>query len=427
MEGVERVKPHYLELNSKTLIDDYIISKKWEEVRAQTAELDPAGELIFTTHNKNDYCLLEESKFIFDIDITKADGSRYINTSEIGLVNNAVMYMFKSAKLRFGSHDIEMVDHLGYATSCLGHLSYGSAYSMNNGLKQGWFYENSSDGITTHDGFKKIQRLLLKDTTEKGQVTFTVPFNHIFGFKGKVLIGMDLIATFTKHITDLPIIRIAGVDAAKIHLKRMVWKIPYLHPSILAETELGRNIIAEKHIDYPFLHRECHSVAVPSQATSFDYAIMHMDTKSKPMGLIVWFQTGKMEDQTKNPNMLNHCDLKDARVRMNTEIYPNLDLRCDFDNNTYMECYDRFDDFRKKLTFTDTPILPYDFKNMYPYFAFDLSNQRERIVGSTDQITVEFKFKRNVPADTYAYSLLLYDRTINLQMLNDKSMKVVSY
>lgn len=424
---MERVKPYYLDLTSKPQINDYIEQKKWVEREPLQGNLDIDGVITIRTEPTDQYYLLDESKFIFDIDLTKDDGTRYVDADVVGLVNNAVMFMFESAKLEFGTQVIENNTDIGLASTCLGHLKYGSDFQHYTGLRQGWFFENMNTAdLGKNSGFKHIHDELIKDNSTKGTYTFVVPFNHIFGFRGKTLIGMSSSVAFKRMVDNLPIYKADATATAKLSLKRMVWKIPYLTPSAFAEVELNTLIINETSIYYPFQLNTLHKFPV-TQTKIFIWNITDLDTRDRPNMLILFFQTGNRNDQKKNPGLFDHCNLETAKVIMNNEEYPNLNLRCDFNDKSFMECYDRFVEARKRFTHTETNITPKQFKNLYPFFVFDLSNQPKRLTGSASQIKIECHFKQNVPADTMGYGLFVTDKIIKCKLLNNKSTKFVSF
>src|SRR5205807_1994381 len=102
-----------------------------------------------------------------------------------------------------------------------------------------------------------------------------------------------------------------------------------------------------------------------------------------------------------------HCHLNNAKVIINSHEFPGIDLKANFKTNDYMECYQRYVEFREKFTDSLSEVDPFEFKNLYPMFVFDVSKQEGRITGNSISATMECKFDENVPANTTANVVLL--------------------
>ena len=63
---------------------------------------------------------------------------------------------------------------------------------------------------------------------------------------------------------------------------------------------------------------------------------------------------------------------------------------------------------------------PFEFRNLYPLFLFDVSKQSEKLKYSTTDIQIKMHFSANVPANTQAYAVIISDRLINFQSDGNK-------
>ena len=59
----------------------------------------------------------------------------------------------------------------------------------------------------------------------------------------------------------------------------------------------------------------------------------------KPGFIIVAFQTAKLGDQTQNPSIFVHINLKNAYVTLNSDRYPAVDYNLTFANQKFSSVY----------------------------------------------------------------------------------------
>ena len=83
-----------------------------------------------------------------------------------------------------------------------------------------------------------------------------------------------------------------------------------------------------------FPARTCDDISVP-QARYFDWRLSVQGGIEKPYWIIFGFQTDKLLNQEKNPAVLDHCNLKDVIVHLNTKRYPKHELDIDFTKNKF--------------------------------------------------------------------------------------------
>src|SRR5271165_6609871 len=104
----------------------------------------------------------------------------------------------------------------------------------------------------------------------------------------------------------------------------------------------------------------------------------------KPRWIIIGFQTARIENQQQNPALFDHLNLRNAYITLNSERYPMLDIKTNFDRNEYMKLYDMFDDFKKDYYGIDslvggTQVNVEAYKSLFPIIVFDVRKQNEKI------------------------------------------------
>ena len=165
------------------------------------------------------------------------------------------------------------------------------------------------------------------------------------------------------------------------------------------------------------------------ESTSFTWRLRVKTAPEKPIFIIVRFQTAKDGDQTKNPFILNHVNLKNAYVMLNSDRYPAVDYNLSFVNQKFSRVYCDAALFGVKFFGTDelitqSNITPSDYKTLYPLFKFDVSKQKEKLKSSVVDIQIKANFTENVPADTRASALVISNNMLSFQS-NGNKMSVV--
>lgn len=135
------------------------------------------------------------------------------------------------------------------------------------------------------------------------------------------------------------------------------------------------------------------------------------------------FQTDKLLEQEKNTSIFNHTDLKNIYVNLNNTRYPKANYNLSFSQNQFSTAYGNAIDFKSKFYRMDDSysILHKSiYKDLYPLFVFDVSNQSERIKYSITDITVNavFNFLKSPTgtlcfSDFRQYALVTSDKILN--------------
>ena len=145
----------------------------------------------------------------------------------------------------------------------------------------------------------------------------------------------------------------------------------------------------------------------------------------KPRFIIVGFQTAKDDDQTKNPSMFDHVNLRNAYVILNSDRYPMVDYNLSFSNQKFSRVYGDAALFGVKLfgmdeLITQSKTTPGDYKTLYPLFTFDVSKQKEKLKFSVVDIQIKANFTENVTANTRAFALVISDKMLSFQSDGNK-------
>ena len=141
--------------------------------------------------------------------------------------------------------------------------------------------------------------------------------------------------------------------------------------------------------------------------------------------MIVGFQTAKDGVQTKNPSIIDHVNLKNDYVTLNSDRYPVVDYNLSFVKQKFSRVYGNAAFYGVKFfgmneLITQSNITPSDYKTLYPLFTFDVSKQTEKLKSSVVDIQIKANFTENVPANTIAFPLVVSDKMLSLQSDGNK-------
>ena len=112
----------------------------------------------------------------------------------------------------------------------------------------------------------------------------------------------------------------------------------------------------------------------------------------------------KKVDQTKNPAVFDHVNLKNMYVMLNATRYPAVDYNLSFANQQYSRAYGDASMFSVRYfgmdeLITRSNISPIDYKSLYPLFVFDVSKQSEKLKTSVVDVQIRaFSTKQFPPA-----------------------------
>ena len=423
-----------LKFTEKPIIDESIQEYEYHEYEPQArTNLNSAGEIVINIELQDLFSHPCESYLVFEGRLTKDDDTAYANADAVALTNNGIMYLFSNISYRLSNQEIESVHHPGQATTMLGLLKYSDDFSKAQGLNQLWQKDTTSTAVVADNaGFRTRQSYLIQMPTVKGTFSFRIPLKHIFGFcedYEKIVYGLKHTLTLVRKSNDDAIFRANAADAGKVSLDKISWFVPHVLPADAEKFPLYKNIESKVSLPVAYRTRQCDTITVP-QATVFSWRLGVKNAPEKPRWIIVGFQTEKGGDQTRNPAVFDHVNLKNMYVMLNSTRYPAVDYNLSFANQQYSRAYGDASNFSVRYfgmdeLITRSNISPIDYKSLYPLFVFDVSKQSEKLKTSVVDVQIRAFFNQAVPAGTQAYAVVISDKLLTFQ--SDGSKMAVVY
>ena len=208
--------------------DDSICKYEYKEYNPIVGTNYTSGSVVITIEAQDIYTHPGESFLIIDGWLEKADGSgRYTNNDIIALINNGMMYLFSDVRYHLASHEIEVLQNPGHATTMLGMLKYTDDFSKSQGLNQLWAKDTTDKAEDDNEGFKFRHDYIIESVERvenKGNFSFKIPLKHVLGFcedYKKVLYGMQQKLTLTLANNNNVIFRAPAVDEGKVVINKI--------------------------------------------------------------------------------------------------------------------------------------------------------------------------------------------------------------
>ena len=343
-----------LQITEDIPVDDSIYEYEYKEYNPIVGTDLNRGSIVLTIESQDIYTHPAESFLIIEGRlIVRANDNAYDDGNNITLTNNGLMYLFSDIRFHLASHEIEVLQNPGHATTMLGLLKYPDDFSKSSGINQLWFKDTNVEAdIDSNQGFNLRQEYIIKSPNDKGTFSCKIPLKHFLGFcedYKKILYGMQQKLTLTRTNDDNAIFRANGVDAGKIRLDRIRWFMPHVIPSDAYRLQLDKIIEKKEKIPVGYRMLQCDSSQVPTNQKTFTWRLGVKSSPDIPRFIIVGFQTDKNNNQEANPAIFDPLFLRNIYVTLNAKRYPDTDYDIDFANNKFSRIYGDTALFRKKV------------------------------------------------------------------------------
>ena len=440
-----------LQITEDIPVDDSIYEYEYKEYNPVAGTNLNRGSIVITIESQDIYTHPAESFLIIEgrlIKLAVGPGGTdipYDRDSLISLINNGIMYLFSDVRYHLASHEIEVLQNPGYATTMLGMLKYPDDFNKSQGLNQLWVPDTPiADNNTANMenlGFKKRENHIINNSDPRGTFSFKIPLKHFLGFcedYKKILYGMQQRLTLTRsgNIQD-SIFRANAADEGRVLIDKISWFMPHVIPSDAYRLQLDKIIERKEKIPVGYRMLQCDSTQVPENIKPFSWRLGVKSSPDIPRFIIVGFQSGKNNRQTRNPAIFDNLFVRNIYVTLNAKRYPDTDYENDFKTNKYSRIYGDAALFRKKFfnmdeLISNPGINPDNYKHIYPLYLFDVSKQSEKLKTSVSDIHIKASFGdapvgggNNPPADTIAYAVIISDRLFHFVSDGSKITNIV--
>ena len=434
-----------LQITEDIPVDDSIYEYEYKEYNPIVGTNLNRGSIVLTIESQDIYTHPAESFLIIDgrlrlkndraVNPVAGDEKALKNEDVITLINNGMMYLFSDIRYHLASHEIEVLQNPGHATTMLGLLKYPDDFTKSQGLNQLWLPDNNkqTDLADDNNNFTKRHKYIINTSNPKGTFSFKIPLKHFLGFcedYKKILYGMQQRLTLTRSNDNDVIFRADALGECIVDLEKIRWFMPHVIPSDAYRLQLDKIIEKKEKIPVGYRMLQCDSTQVSEGNSTFTWRLGVKSSPDIPRFIIVGFQSGKNNNQTQNPAIFDHLLVRNIYVTLNAKRYPDTDYHNDFTKNQYSRIYGDAALFRKKFYNMDElvsnpGINPPDYKNLFPLYLFDVSKQSEKLKTSVSDIHIKASFNANTPDNTMAYAVIISDRLFHFVSDGSKITNIV--
>ena len=402
-------------LSEKYEIDRRI--RKYDYIRYSPAEIftiNTANSQVFINiPRENRVISLLNSYLELNFDVLQAaSDNRYVDTSNISLVNLRPIALFSKYKLTTSSgKHLEEISH-AHIVSFMYKLLTLSKDS-----------DDLSIGSDRNRGRRKNE--LSNNKSIKSKYLIRICLKDIFGFaehQEKGTYGLVYRMTLTRNTDKAVVNKTAATNDAKVKKNTFVWYVPHYIPNLEKYSKIMNQI---KKNTPTLLHYPEKSVFMKEVKTQnlWNFELSTQEGINVPIGTLVAFQQNDIQnDQGLNNDTFYRPLVTSAQCIIGKERYPDSGIFLKYNDDDYSQGYGQIKAHFKALT-KDDILRPYvsedDFRSPnddndigYNIYGFDIRYQKD--FESSRPIKVEFKFDGVVPAGIYGYALVLTNRLISI-------------
>ena len=201
-----------LQITEDIPVDDSIYDYEYKEYNPIVGTNLNRGSIVLTIESQDIYTHPAESFLVIDGRLTRRnppgapanplDPLTFTDVNITTLINNAMMYLFSDVRYHLASHEIEVLQNPGHATTMLGLLKYPDDFNKSQGLNQLWLPDTHTDAnLDDNKGFEDRHKYIIRTPDPKGTFSFKIPLKHFLGFcedYKKILYGMQQRLTLTR-------------------------------------------------------------------------------------------------------------------------------------------------------------------------------------------------------------------------------------
>ena len=213
-----------------------------------------------------------------------------------------------------------------------------------------------------------------------------------------------------------------------INIFKLQWRMPHVLLSDIKKLSMLRALESGKYLSMGFRSWDLYEFPLLQRTTKHSWAIKTATQLEKPRYVVFALQTGRRNVMAEDTSKFDHCKLTNVKLYLNSESYPYDDMNLDFERNRWSILYDTYARFCKNYygyEYLEPSLTVSLFLRNGPFVIIDCSRQNESVKSATIDVRIEFECKENVPDNTTAYCLIIYDRVIEYSPLTNIVRRLV--
>lgn len=398
-----------LNINTLPTRDDTIIRKEIYPYEPFTTSFASSEEIRIAIQSQDSYLLPCESYLYLKITATTT-GVHGEEDAEVTFVNNFISFLFDDVRYELNGVEIDRLRNVGRASTMK--LLSASRTSQLNGYN---FFCKSMEVLSP-----RSERPNPTAAFPTKEYDIVIPLSAWFGFCDdyrKIVLNARHVLILNRSRDSLNCVVGGGAafTASRINLtiNKIQWKMPHVTLADSSKLKMlnylskNRKIVAQYRsmdlIEYPTL----------PQTPNHLWAVKTVSHVHRPRYVIVGLQTNRNRLHTVDASKFDTCHITSVRLHMNSQIYPYNLNDVVIGGGIYSELYNMYIRIQSSYYNDSEGRNPFQMKfGQYqecPLFTFDTTYADESLIGSSVDIKVEIKASENMPANTSAFCLIVYD------------------
>lgn len=392
-------------LNVGTLAarDDSIIKKEFYPYTPFTTSFGDSEEIRIAIQSQDSYLLPCESYIYMQIAVTSR-GTAGVGDPPVRFVTNFASFLFSDARYELNGVEIDRVKDVGRSSTMK--LRIASLPSHINS------YGTLSAAMEATTPTDPVNAEVLFDVV--------VPLSVWFGFCDdyrKVMLNCKHVLVLNRSPNTLNCVEGGGTldttARVTLELRKIVWKMPHL--TLADDIKLGMLNYLSKNRKITAQYRSMDLAHYPTlpQSQNNMWTVKTVSHMHRPRYVVVGLQTNRNSTHVNNAAQFDRCRISEVRLHLNSQIFPYNMSAFNLHGAEYSELYDLYKrvqpSYYNNTEAVNEFTLNYASYQSSPLFVFDTSRADESLIDSSVDVKVEIKTSRNIPPNTAAFCLIIYD------------------
>ncbi|XP_044742372.1 uncharacterized protein LOC123304874 [Chrysoperla carnea] len=392
-----------LNVTEKPGFDDTIVANEVHTCNPYVHSFDYGDEIRIPSNQTDLYVNPSESYIFISGQLVKTKDNTKAVSTDGEMRANFGMFLFEEMKYLINGHEVDRCKQPGITSTIKNYLSYS---------------KNESEALQIAGWWSPLSDAAVMDLVDyEYRFEIAIPLRIVFGlmedFK-KVIINVRHELVLTRARSDANcFLKKAGGEDCKINIYKIQWKIPHVTPGDKQKLQLLRYLETSTWLPIGFRSWDLYEFPSLPESTNQTWNVRSSTQMEKPRFVILCFQTDR-KGNDKKKTVFDHCNIKSAKLYLNSEQYPNDQLNFDFAKGHYAQLYNMFTDFQTAYyNRRSDPLFTYrDMTTVCPMVVFNTMRQNDTIKSGSVDIRIEWQFDRNAPKKTSAFALIIHDKLL---------------
>lgn len=399
-----------LNIDSLAIPDETIIKKEIYQYVPYTTTFGESDEIRIAIQSKDSYLLPSESYIYLKIVATTAGthaaaAGDVAADPEIHFVRNFASFLFSDVRYELNGVEIDRVRNVGRASTM-------KLMTASRATQMYGYYQYSKTFETTSPRSANVANTKTYDVV--------VPLSAWLGFCDdyrKIILNCkhELILNRARQSLDCTHGGgVAGTSAAvSLAVTKIEWKMPHITLSDQMRLNMMNYLAKKRKVAIQYRSMDMMVLPALPQSTSHIWSVKTVAHMNRPRYVIVGLQTNRDCVRSRNATQFDNCNVSGVRLHLNSQIYPYNMSEVNIGGGLYAELYNAYSSIQPSYYNGMEPFNPFNVSctnfQSSPLFVFDTSRADESLIDSSVDIRVEITARENIPENTTAFCLMIYD------------------